>query len=134
VTKLKDFRAADADRFFKDLSKMLGKRSLVMIKSTLRRSIRRAQVQDLIGKNVAELVDLPPGQPGRPSRAMTEEQAGRVLRTAAGRAPAFVKVVRLSKSRYGATHAARGDGQLRAGTDQGLMRLSRRSAVPNSQR
>jgi hypothetical protein len=75
ATKLKDFKATDADRFFKDLGKVLGKRSL-MIKSTLRRSIRRAQVQDLIGKNVVELVDLPTGQPGRPSRAMTEEHAG----------------------------------------------------------
>jgi integrase len=55
---------------------VLSKRSLLMIKSTLRRSIRRAQVLNLIGKNVAELVDLPPGRPGRPSRAMTEEQAG----------------------------------------------------------
>jgi hypothetical protein len=52
----------------------------MMVKSTLRRSIRRAQKHDLIGKNVAELVDLPEGQPGRPSRAMTEEQASKVLR------------------------------------------------------
>jgi hypothetical protein len=52
VKKLKDFKATDADRFLKDLGKVLGKRSLMMIKSTLRRSIRRAQVQDLIGKNV----------------------------------------------------------------------------------
>ena len=41
ATKLKDFRAADADRFFKELGKVLGKRSPMMIKSTLRRSIRR---------------------------------------------------------------------------------------------
>jgi len=81
AAKLKDFKATDADRFFKDLGKALGKRSLMMIKSTLRRSIRRAQVQDLIGKNVVELVDLPTGQPGRPSRAMTEEQAGRCSRS-----------------------------------------------------
>ena len=48
---------------------MLGKRSLVMIKSTLRRSIRRAQVHDLIGRNVVELIDLPTGQPAtRPAR------------------------------------------------------------------
>jgi hypothetical protein len=46
-----------------------------MIKSTLRRSIRRAQVHNLIGKNVIELIDLPSGQPGHPSRAMTEAQA-----------------------------------------------------------
>ena len=80
ATKLKDFKAADADRFFKDIAKVLGKRSLMMIKSTLRRSISRAQMHDLIGKNVIELVDLPDGQPGRPSRAMTQEQAGKVLK------------------------------------------------------
>jgi integrase len=114
ATKLKDFKATDADRFFKDLGKALGKRSLMMIKSTLRRSIRRAQVQDLIGKNVVELVDLPTGQPGRPSRAMTEEQAGKVLKVAVGRDSSFVKVVKL-KGRYGATHAARKDGELACG-------------------
>jgi integrase len=46
---------------------------------------------------------------------MTEEQAGKVLKAAAGRAPAFVKVVRLSKIRHGATHAAREDGELACG-------------------
>jgi integrase len=86
----------------------------MMIKSTLRRSIRRAQVQDLIGKNVVELVDLPTGQPGRPSRAMTEEQAGKVLKVAVGRDASFVKVVKL-KGRYGATHAAREDDELACG-------------------
>ena len=51
-TKLKEFSATDADRFFRELGKVLGKRSLLMIKSTLRRSIRRAQVHNLIGRNV----------------------------------------------------------------------------------
>jgi len=112
--KLKEFKAAAAERFFKDLGKVLGKRSMMMIKSTLRRSIRRAQVQDLIGKNAVELIDLPTGQPGRPSRAMTQEQAGKVLKTAANHRPPFVKVVRL-KGRYGATHAAREDSTLVCG-------------------
>ena len=57
ATKLKDFNATDADKFFRDLAGSLGKRSLIMIKSTLRRSIRRAQVHNLIGKNVIELID-----------------------------------------------------------------------------
>ena len=82
--KLKDFKVADAERFFREIAEVLSKRSLMMVKSTLRRSIRRAQKHDLIGKNVAELVDLPEGQPGRPSRAMTEEQASKVLATARG--------------------------------------------------
>lgn len=88
ATKLRDFSATDADKFFKALATKLSKRTLMMIKSTLRRSIRRAQVHDLIGRNVVELVDLPTGQPGRPSRAMTQAQAGKVLKAASGQAPA----------------------------------------------
>jgi hypothetical protein len=79
ATKLKDFKATDCDRFFKDLGHHLSKASLVKIKNMLARSIRRAQKFDLVGRNVAELVDLPPGQQGRPSRAMTEAQASKIL-------------------------------------------------------
>ena len=35
ATKLKDFKATDADRFFRDIAKVLSKASLVKIKSTL---------------------------------------------------------------------------------------------------
>jgi integrase len=116
ATKLKDFTATDADKFFKELAKSLGKRSLIMIKSTLRRSIRRAQVHNLIGKNVIELIDLPTGQPGHPSRAMTQAQAARVLKTASGKGTGYIKVVKASKGRYGATHAATETGDLACGT------------------
>jgi integrase len=114
--KLKEFTATDADRFFRDIADALGKSSLVEIKSTLRRSIRRAQKYDLIGRNVAELVDLPRGRPGRPSRAMTQEQAGKVLQAASGQATVYVRVVKASKGRYGATHAATDAGELACGT------------------
>ena len=114
--KLKDFKVTDADRFFKDIAGALGKSSLVEIKSTLRRSIRRAQKNDLIGRNVAELVDLPQGKPGRPSRAMTEEQASKVLQAATGQVTVYVKVVKASRGRYGATHAATETGELACGT------------------
>jgi hypothetical protein len=67
ATKLKDLSATDVDKFFQQIAPSLSKRSLVMIKSTLRRSIRRAQVHDIIGRNVIELIDLPSGKPGRPS-------------------------------------------------------------------
>jgi hypothetical protein len=116
ATKLKDFTATDADRFFKELGKHLSKRTLMMIKSTLRRSIRRAQVHDLISRNVVELIDLPAGRPGHPSRAMTEAQAAKVLKTASGKATGFVKVVKASKGSYGATHAATETGELACGT------------------
>jgi integrase len=113
--KLKDFKVADAERFFRDIAKVLGKRSLMMIKSTLRRSIRRAQKHELIGKNVIELVDLPEGQPGRPSRAMTEEQAGKVLAIARATTTTFVKVIRIGEARTAAAHVATEDDQVLCG-------------------
>jgi integrase len=115
-TKLKDFSATDADRFFRQLAEVLSKRTLVMIKSTLRRSIRRAQVHDLIGRNVVELIDLPAGQPGHPSRAMTQDQAATVLKTASGKATGYVRVVKASSGRYSATHATTETGELACGT------------------
>jgi integrase len=114
--KLAEFKATDADRFLRDVAKVLSKPSLVKIKSTLVRSIRRAQKYDLIGKNVAELVDLPQGQPGHPSRAMTEEQASKVLQAASGQPTGFVRVVKVSGSKYAATHAATESGELACGT------------------
>ncbi len=115
ATKLKDFKATDADRFFKDLGELLTKASLVKIKRMLVRSFRRAQKFDLIGKDVAELVDLPQGQPGRPSRAMTEEQASTVLKAASGQPTAYVKVVKTSNGRHGASHAASENGESACG-------------------
>jgi integrase len=116
ATKIKDFTATDADAFFKGIAPHLSKRTLVMIKSTLRRSIRRAQVHNLIGRNVVELIDLPSGKPGRPSRAMTQAQAAQVLKAARGQATGFVKVVKASNGRYGATHAATKANELACGT------------------
>jgi hypothetical protein len=68
-----------------------------MIKSTLRRSIRRAQVHNLVGKNVIEPIDRPTGQPGRPSRALTQNQAATALKMASGKATGYVRVVKASK-------------------------------------
>jgi integrase len=115
--KLKDFTAMDADRFFREVGKVLSKASLVKLKGTLVRSIRRAQKFDLIGRNVAALADLPAGQPGHPSRAMTEKQANQVLRAASGQfTNNYAKVVRISKDKYGAAHAATAGGKLACGT------------------
>jgi integrase len=114
--KLRRFKVDDADKFFREIAPFLSKRSLVMIKSTLRRSIRRAQARDLIGRNVIDLIDLPPGRPGRPSRAMTEEQAAAVLKAARGRLDRYTRVVKASNGRYGATHAATETGTLACGT------------------
>ena len=91
AAKLVDFKATDADGFFREIAKVHGKSSLEKIKSTLVRTIRRAQKYDLIGRNVAELVDLPKGKPGHPSRAMTEAQASKVIQAASGEPAGFVR-------------------------------------------
>lgn len=124
--KLRNFGATDAERFFRQIAPDLSKRSLVMIKSTLRRSIRRAQVHGLIARNVVELIDLPSGKPGRPSRAMTQEQASAVLKAAKGRPGEYTRVVKASNGRYGATHAATAADVLACGTKRPRRRRSPR--------
>ena len=114
--KLKELKATEVERFLNDVGKVLGKRSLMMISSTLRRSIRRAQKHDLIGRNVAELADMPEGQPGRPSRAMTQPQAALVLATAGGTTNGYTVVLRIAKYPQAATHAATKTGELACGT------------------
>jgi hypothetical protein len=116
AAKLRDLKVPDADRFFAEIGQVLGKRSLMMIKSTLRRAIRRAQKHDLIGRNVAELVDLPEGRPGRPSRAMTEGQAGMFLEAATGTVTGYRRVVKIGKAAQAAAHAASDSGELACGT------------------
>ena len=61
---------------------------------------------------MADLVDLPEGQPGRPSRAMTEQQAATVLTAATGTPIGYVTVVKIGNYRQAATHAATEAGQL----------------------
>jgi integrase len=63
------------------------------VHGVLKRSIRQAQARDKVLRNVAELVSTPKGKPGRPSRAMTLEQATAMLEAAkASRLHAYVVV------------------------------------------
>jgi hypothetical protein len=43
---------------------------------------------------------MPQGQPGHPSRARTKEQASKVLKAASGQPTGYVKVVKVSQTRY----------------------------------
>ena len=54
-------------------------------------------------------------RPAAPQIAMTQAQASKVLKAAAGQASGFVKVVRASKGRYGVAHAATDAGELACG-------------------
>jgi hypothetical protein len=53
----------------------------------------------------------------RPSRAMSEKQAGKVLRVVSGQTTGYVKAVKVSRSRHAATHAATAVGGVLAGHD-----------------
>ncbi len=46
----------------------------------LERAIRHAEANDLIGRNVAALVDAPHGQAGRPSKSLSLEQATAIIK------------------------------------------------------
>ncbi|WP_232013976.1 site-specific integrase [Glycomyces terrestris] len=55
-----------------------------LLLSLLRRIIRFAEARGKVMRNVAELVDPPEGQEGRPSKSMTIEQAHAVLKVSRG--------------------------------------------------
>jgi integrase len=80
--KLKKLTADQVDDWLDGLTDKLSTRSLQAVHSILRRAIRQAQARDKVGRNVAELVTTPKGKEGRPSRALTLDQANAVLEQA----------------------------------------------------
>jgi integrase len=92
--KLKRLTADQVDDWLDGLMDKLSTRSLQAVHSILRRAIRQAQARDKIGRNVAELVATPKGKEGRPSKAMTLDQANAVLEQA--KATALYAYVALS--------------------------------------
>jgi integrase len=99
--RLAELTAEEVDRWLVDKSATLSTDTLRRLLSILRQSIRRAQARELVKRNVALLCDLPKGQPGRPSKSLTREQAERLLR-AAGNNPtmnAYVVVSLLTGAR-----------------------------------
>lgn len=81
--QLRKLTAADVRLALAELSSDMSTRSLQIAHNCLVRAIRHAEADDLIGRNVAALVRPPAGQEGRPSKALTAEQARAVLQAAA---------------------------------------------------
>jgi integrase len=77
--KLRKLTADDVDEWLDGLTEKLATRSLQGVHAVLKRAIRQAQARDKVLRNVAELVSTPKGKQGRPSRAMTLEQATAML-------------------------------------------------------
>ena len=77
--KLKELTADHLDDWLDERAEELSQRTLRLIHQILERAIRQAQARDKVRRNVASLVDVPEGQEGRPSKAMTLNQAVMLL-------------------------------------------------------
>jgi integrase len=82
---LRKLSAADVRSALAGLSDHLSTRSMQIAHNCLVRAIRHAEADDLVGRNVAALVRPPAGQDGRPSKALTLDQARALIDAAAGR-------------------------------------------------
>ncbi|MFJ7529137.1 tyrosine recombinase XerC [Streptomyces griseus] len=84
AAKLRELEADDLDDWLEDRATVLATQSLRMVHSILRRSISQGQRRGKVARNVAELVEIPKGRAGRPSKSLTLEQGEAVLRAKAG--------------------------------------------------
>lgn len=75
-------RTHDVRRALSELAASRSSATVALAHNCLVRAIRHAESGDHVRRNVAALVKPPPGQAGRPSRAMTADQAAALLRVA----------------------------------------------------
>ena len=73
--KLANLKTHDVQGALEKLATRWSSRTVRLYRMVMVRAIRLAQVNDLAMRNVAELTTVPKGQPGRPSKAMTLQQA-----------------------------------------------------------
>jgi integrase len=81
---LRKLTAADVRSALAGLSTELSTRSLQIARNCLVRAIRHAEAADIVSRNVAALVQPPAGRQGRPSKALTVDQARALVKAAAG--------------------------------------------------
>ena len=85
--QLRKLSAAQVRSAMAGLIDRLSTQSLHIAHNCLVRAIRHAEAADLVGRNVAALVRPPAGREGRPSKALSLEQARALIAAAAGKAP-----------------------------------------------
>jgi integrase len=82
--KLVELSAEDVDRWLATKGRSLSTRTIQDLKSILRRAVTRAQARDKVARNVVLLCETPTGQTGRPSKALTLQQAHALVEHARG--------------------------------------------------
>jgi integrase len=87
--RLRELTAADVRQALSTMAARYSSAALAMGHNALTRAIRHAESRDLVGRNVATLVETPKGQAGRPSRSLTLEQAAALLRVSGEDRPAL---------------------------------------------
>jgi integrase len=109
--RLAELTASDVHRALVSVAARSSTRTVQIAHNVLVRAIRHAERDDLVGRNVATLVDTPKGQKeGRPSKSLTLEQAVALMAVAKGTSlEAYVVVSLLSGVRTEEARALRWD-------------------------
>jgi integrase len=117
---LRSLSAGDVRSALGQLTSRYSTRSLQITRTSLDRAIRHAQANDLVGRNVAALVQPPRGRTGRPSKSFSLEQAKALLAAAEGtRMHAYVALSLLVGIRTEEARALRWDHVIRWVDDSG---------------
>ena len=72
--KLADLKVRDVDLALGKLAERWSTRSVRLARMILIQASQNAMVNDFVVRNVAQLANVPPGKPGRPSRSLNLEQ------------------------------------------------------------
>jgi integrase len=80
--RLRELTAADVHQALIAMAARYSTAAVAMGHNALTRVIRHAEARDLVGRNVATLVDTPKGQSGRPSKSLSLDQAAALLAAA----------------------------------------------------
>jgi integrase len=108
--ELRQLTAHDVRRALTQLAENHSSRTVVIAHNALTRALRHAEANRHILHNAAALVDTPKGQRGRPSRALTAEQAAALVKAAGqARLGAYVVLCLLTGIRTEEARALRWD-------------------------
>ena len=82
--RLRELTADDVRQALTAMAARYSTAAVAMAHNARTRAIRYAEARDLVGRNVATLVDTPKGQAGRPGQSLTMDQASALLAAAEG--------------------------------------------------